>query len=209
MADLDDFFAKKDRKKSKAVKKFATTDELAKKLEDPKQKTDVRPKKERPAVEGEEAGRGGEEEEWKEYEEPVKDYTGLKIQVLQGDNGAQEAGRDSASEDTAPESGKVKGPWNKSAPEAEAPPPPPVVEEKPREQKPAVYVPPVSRQRAVEPQVRRNQAVKNCLNLTCLPERVIYGSGWDTGVAGGGKLGSGAAAGGVGVITGGVGVRTS
>lgn len=59
MADLDDFFAKKDRKKSKAVKKFATTDELAKKLEDTKQKSDVRPKKERPVQEGEEGGRAG------------------------------------------------------------------------------------------------------------------------------------------------------
>lgn len=59
MADLDDFFAKKDRKKSKSVKKFATADELAKKLEDTKQKPDVRPKKERPAQEGEETGRAG------------------------------------------------------------------------------------------------------------------------------------------------------
>lgn len=33
MADLDDFFAKKDRKKAKG-KKFATTDEIAKKLEE-------------------------------------------------------------------------------------------------------------------------------------------------------------------------------
>ncbi|XP_063835810.1 protein CDV3 homolog [Ostrinia nubilalis] len=113
MADLDDFFAKKDRKK-KAVKKFATADELAKKLEDTKQKTDVRPKKERPVQEGEEGGRAGEEEEWKEYEEPVKDYTGLKIQVLQGGNGAPESGGRSESEDSAPDgSGKGKGPWNK------------------------------------------------------------------------------------------------
>ncbi|KAI5643712.1 carnitine deficiency-associated protein 3 domain-containing protein [Phthorimaea operculella] len=100
MADLDDFFAKKDRKKSKSVKKFATTDEIAKKLEDGKQKPEARPKKERPATEGEEGSRAGEEEEWKEYEEPVKDYTGLKIQVLQGGNGASDAGRDSAGEET-------------------------------------------------------------------------------------------------------------
>lgn len=56
MADLDDFFAKKDRKKSKS-KKFATADELAKKLDDTKQKSDVRPKKDRPAQEGDETGR--------------------------------------------------------------------------------------------------------------------------------------------------------
>lgn len=59
MADLDDFFAKKDRKKSKAVKKFATTDEVAKKLDEPKQKSDVRPKKERPIQEGDEPRRAG------------------------------------------------------------------------------------------------------------------------------------------------------
>lgn len=57
MADLDDFFAKKDRKKSKAVKKFTTADEMAKKLDEPKQKPEVRPKKERPVQEGEEPTR--------------------------------------------------------------------------------------------------------------------------------------------------------
>ncbi|KAL0809622.1 hypothetical protein ABMA28_011152 [Loxostege sticticalis] len=163
MADLDDFFAKKDRKK-KAVKKFATADELAKKLEDTKQKTDVRPKKERPVQEGDEAGRAGrqspskEEEEWKEYEEPVKDYTGLKIQVLQGGNGAPESGRDPASEDCAPDgSGKGKGPWNKPTEVEPAPPPPPVEEPPRREVKPAAYVAPAQRNRPVEP-LRRNQA---------------------------------------------------
>lgn len=34
MSDLDSFFAKKDKKKGKAGKKFATTEEIAKKLED-------------------------------------------------------------------------------------------------------------------------------------------------------------------------------
>lgn len=43
MADLDDFFAKKDRKKTKS-KKFATPDELAKKLEDTTKKNEVKPK---------------------------------------------------------------------------------------------------------------------------------------------------------------------
>lgn len=48
MADLDDFFAKKDRKKSKS-KKFATTEELARKSEDTSKKVETKPKKERPA----------------------------------------------------------------------------------------------------------------------------------------------------------------
>lgn len=34
MSDLDSFFAKKDKKKGKTGKKFATTEEVAKKLED-------------------------------------------------------------------------------------------------------------------------------------------------------------------------------
>ncbi|KAL4717881.1 hypothetical protein ACJJTC_005726 [Scirpophaga incertulas] len=159
MADLDDFFAKKDRKKSKAVKKFATADELAKKLDDPKQKTEVRPKKDRPVQEGEEVGKAVEEEEWKEYEEPVKDYTGLKIQVLQGGNGAPDSGRDAASEDYGgPDgTGKIKGPWNKPV-EVEQPPAP-VEEPKPREAKrEEVYVPPISRGRPAEPMLKRNQA---------------------------------------------------
>ncbi|XP_072937822.1 protein CDV3 homolog isoform X2 [Epargyreus clarus] len=184
MADLDDFFAKKDRKKSKSVKKFATADELAKKMEDPKQKTDVRPKKERPANEGEEGGRAGEEEEWKEYEEPVKDYTGLKIQVLQGGSGAPESGRDTAAEDYAPDSGKGKGPWNKpqQVEVEQAPPPPP--EEKPREAKPSAYVAPSSRLRAAEP-VRRNQAkhapdIHNDDYFPVLGAGGKRGGGWST-----------------------------
>lgn len=57
MADLDDFFAKKDRKKSKNVKKFSTADEVAKKLEDTK-KADKVVKKDRQGSnqEGDEAG---------------------------------------------------------------------------------------------------------------------------------------------------------
>lgn len=45
MADLDDFFAKKDRKKTKP-KKFATPDELVKKLEDTTKKNELKPRKE-------------------------------------------------------------------------------------------------------------------------------------------------------------------
>ncbi|XP_047541616.1 protein CDV3 homolog isoform X1 [Vanessa atalanta] len=190
MADLDDFFAKKDRKKSKSVKKFATADELAKKLEDTKQKTDVRPKKERPAQEGEETGRAGEEEEWKDYEEPVKDYTGLKIQVLQGNAGAQESGRDSSAEDSAPENTKNKGPWNKpvEVEQAAAPPPPPP-EEKTKSQ-PSTYVPPQSRNRDVEPVRRHQSGKKNAPDIhnddyfPVLGAGGKRGGGWST--AGGG-----------------------
>lgn len=53
MADLDDFFAKKDKKKSKS-KKFSTTEEVAKKLEEPK-KIEKPTKKDR-VPEGEDGG---------------------------------------------------------------------------------------------------------------------------------------------------------
>jgi hypothetical protein len=55
MADLDDFFAKKDRKKAKG-KKFTTTDEVAKKLEETGKRVEKPKPKEKPAnPEGEES----------------------------------------------------------------------------------------------------------------------------------------------------------
>lgn len=57
MADLDDFFAKKDRKKSKG-KKFATTDEIAKKLEEKKTE---KPKKDKLTYQSSLTGQAGEE----------------------------------------------------------------------------------------------------------------------------------------------------
>lgn len=47
MADLDDFFAKKDRKKAKG-KKFTTTDEIAKKLEETGKRSEKIKIKDRP-----------------------------------------------------------------------------------------------------------------------------------------------------------------
>lgn len=47
-ADLDDFFAKKDRKKAKG-KKFTTTEEIAKKLEETGKKIEKPKPKEKPA----------------------------------------------------------------------------------------------------------------------------------------------------------------
>lgn len=54
MADLDDFFAKKDRKKAKG-KKFTTTEEIAKKLEETGKRIEKPKPKEKPTnPEGEE-----------------------------------------------------------------------------------------------------------------------------------------------------------
>lgn len=63
MADLDDFFAKKDRKKTKA-KRFATSDELAKKLEDTTKKSETKLRKDpQPAVQSTTQLDGGVEAE--------------------------------------------------------------------------------------------------------------------------------------------------
>lgn len=105
MADLDDFFAKKDRKKKGTVKKFATPEELAKCIEDTTKKaTEVKPRKVTPAAtagissssSSSATGPAGAnadgseqkapepvvEEEWKEFEEERKDYSGLKLTQL-------------------------------------------------------------------------------------------------------------------------------
>lgn len=50
MADLDDFFAKKDRKKSKSKPKFLTAEELVKSLEDTSKRDATKPKKEQNAL---------------------------------------------------------------------------------------------------------------------------------------------------------------
>ncbi|EAT35618.1 AAEL012227-PA [Aedes aegypti] len=89
MADLDDFFAKKDRKKSKA-KKFATPEELAKSIEEAAKKTaDAKTARKVTPINVEAVGAGNEQkkpeqadEEWKEFEEERKDYSGLKLAQL-------------------------------------------------------------------------------------------------------------------------------
>ncbi|XP_017018909.1 protein CDV3 homolog isoform X2 [Drosophila kikkawai] len=97
MAELDDFFAKKDKKKGKKATKFVTADELVKSLEDGSKREVVKPKKPEAVAGGVAAAAAGEnetsakvpesvapvEEEWKEFEEEQrKDYSGLKIGQL-------------------------------------------------------------------------------------------------------------------------------
>lgn len=107
MADLDDFFAKKDKKKSKSKPKFLTAEELVKNLEDTsKREAALKPKKADLPIVAASAiaapdevigSAGGDEiknevvveqpqqteEEWKEFEEEQrKDYSGLKIGQL-------------------------------------------------------------------------------------------------------------------------------
>lgn len=143
MADLDDFFAKKDRKKSKSNKKFSTTDEVAKKLEDNAKKTEIKKKPERPADGEEPSTPEVEQDEWKEFEEEKKDYTGLKIGNLSinPNNDGSQGNTDSNSEQQQGEEGdqqsdRKAGPWKKieDMVDAAPPPPPPKVEEKPKPQ---------------------------------------------------------------------------
>lgn len=155
MADLDDFFAKKDRKK-KTSKKFTTTEEVAKKLEDTAKKTEKQ-KKER-VPEGEEDRTPGhvspislnqvgltrfevrsghiaptfsphpsrfcllkDQDEWKEFEEEKKDYTGLKIGHLSSNpnqethsaNPEAGSGEQTDGGDNGAESDRKPGPWKR------------------------------------------------------------------------------------------------
>ncbi|CAG2065308.1 unnamed protein product [Timema podura] len=139
MADLDDFFAKKDRKKANR-KKFTTTDEIAKKLEETGKKVE-KPKKEKPPPTSQVPGEGEEEQvhqveeiheedEWREFEEEKKDYTGLKIGHLQINEGENNIGTGEDEEDQMEENEagemvmrrKVQsGPWKIVNPQSQPP----------------------------------------------------------------------------------------
>ncbi|XP_017893453.1 protein CDV3 homolog [Ceratina calcarata] len=139
MADLDDFFAKKDRKKAKG-KKFTTTEEIAKKLEETGKRL-VKKSKDKPLnPEGEETLQTEDEDEWREFEEEKKDYTGLKIgnltvnESVDAESDDEKGTGDNSSDGESGEGGtKHSGPWKKPelAPQPEvietAPPPLPPV----------------------------------------------------------------------------------
>lgn len=138
MADLDDFFAKKDKKKSK-VKKFTASDLLTSSKfqqgEDVAAAPTGLPKKqpsEKPKIKEENSEQPGEsenvpvksksteveEEEWGEFEqEKERDYSGLKIQKLQIQDSEEDDYEDSGEQELNEEGELVKkepaGPWNK------------------------------------------------------------------------------------------------
>lgn len=126
MADLDNFFAKKDRKKSKG-KKFTTTEEIAKKLEEPGKRPEKPKPKDKPPIAETEEIQHTEDDEWKEFKEEKKDYTGLKIGNLNiGESTDIESDDESGSVDNSSdreskENGKHAKPWNKSEPPPEQP----------------------------------------------------------------------------------------
>jgi len=121
MADFDDFFAKKDKKK-KGTKKFskANTDVIAKNLEETAIKEQQAQDKEITNM-GEDAMntekvKQQDDDEWDDYRENKKDYTGLKIENLV----VEEPVKQEEEETEINEDGEVvkvkkgeDGPWNK------------------------------------------------------------------------------------------------
>jgi len=141
MADLDDFFAKKDKKK-KGTKKFsqANTDVIAKNLEESAIKEQLQQDKDITTNIGDEMNQENvnqqDDDEWDDYRENKKDYTGLKIETLV----IEDPEKPVVEEETeVNENGEVvkkkeeSGPWNKkdgersNSSEVESP----VVESKP------------------------------------------------------------------------------
>jgi len=155
MADLDDFFAKKDKKK-KGTKKFsqANTDVIAKNLEETAIKEQIQQDKDITNI-GDEMNPESvkaqlswisrqfklnskdetDDDEWDDYRENKKDYTGLKIETLVIEDVEKPALEEETEVD---ENGEVvkkeeSGPWNKkdgersNSSEVESP----VVESKP------------------------------------------------------------------------------
>lgn len=85
MADLDDFFAKKDKKKGKP-KKFVTAEEIAKQLDDTSKKA-VESKMKKPNEPAENKSDSQlQDDEWMEVKEQKKDYSGLKLAQLNIDD---------------------------------------------------------------------------------------------------------------------------
>ncbi|KAJ3647535.1 hypothetical protein Zmor_019406 [Zophobas morio] len=182
MADLDDFFAKKDRKKSKNTKKFSTTDEVAKKLEDNAKKSE-KLKKER-VPEGDETSTPvHDQDEWKDFEEEKKDYSGLKIGNLtiasppEGSTGATEASTEQQTgcDEAGPDNEKKVGPWKRVDVEVQEEP---VKVEKKPEAPPVktiggAYVPPSmrnqSQQAPVQPSRLRSKAAPDIHNEEFFP----------------------------------------
>lgn len=150
MADLDDFFAKKDKKK-RSTKKFPTPEDVSKQLEETAAKTkEVKAKKEAPPLNTEgttepevaevsdrsllrislSVSRQGltdavcsrsQGDEWKDFvEEGVKDYTGLKIGNLQLKDNDYSVHEGEGDKNAEGGDGERKGPWENQGGEGDA-----------------------------------------------------------------------------------------
>lgn len=172
MADLDRFFAKKDKKKVKG-KKFTTTDEIAKRLEDSEKKLEKEftkvietpkkveetieetaepgeapPKKKTQPVKEQQPPRK-EEEEWKDFaDESSHDYSDLKITKLQIEDEEEGGGSGEDDNESSDKDEKKDGVWKKETQQTQqqVTGPAPVPDEKETTPTPAntssSYVPP-------------------------------------------------------------------
>jgi hypothetical protein len=138
MADLEDFFAKRDKKKKTKGQKFETTglDDVAKildaKVKERKKQETNKSTYQVPASDSTDQTstdyRAQEDDEWKEIVEEKPDYTGLKIQELVLED-EEENGKDGGGEEDGDK--PQEGPWRKDrkpAPTPAAPVPTPVEE---------------------------------------------------------------------------------
>ncbi|CAH1732813.1 protein CDV3 homolog [Aphis gossypii] len=164
MADLDNFFAKKDRKKTKGQKFATSSDNMATGQEELQKKQDKQ-KKERSersltiqsnyATENDNKSSSKMlEEEWNEYQEEIKDYTTLKMQTLTADcpsSFTDNNDKDDEIEFEENEAGEMvpkrknAGPWKLTEPEQPPPPPPKAAPPVVAEVQKKVYVPPAQR----------------------------------------------------------------
>lgn len=123
MADLDDFFAKKDKKK-KTKKGFskANTEVLAKNLEENDRKeqqaeekaNDMASRGQRFIENQQGLSKEADAEEWKEYEDTKLDYSNLKIDTLKLEDDADPGDGDDVNEDGEKvKKSKEGGTWSK------------------------------------------------------------------------------------------------
>lgn len=142
---LDDFFAKRDKKKKKEKVKgkeqaIGGAVMVVKKTKREKEKSTK--------SENQDAQMEKEDEEWKDFEQKEVDYTGLRLQAMQmsDEKEEEEYEKEEVGEDgeiILVTGDKVSGPWNKSG----APPSAAPVEEVevPEPKAPGVYRPPGAR----------------------------------------------------------------
>ncbi|XP_064094202.1 protein CDV3 homolog isoform X5 [Macrobrachium nipponense] len=188
MSDLDSFFAKKDKKKVKG-KKFTTSDEIARRLEESEKKDQIQvlkskvepvrkleePSEDSPVVEDPPQK---EEEEWNDFEDDKdKDLTNLKINKLQIED-EEDLGGGSADDDgeKGEHGDKRDGVWKTESMQQPAPAPQVTTIEPEEKGRPTInssYVPPHMRNTSASPlpksTPRRNKTAPDINNEMAFP----------------------------------------
>ncbi|XP_037136250.1 protein CDV3 homolog isoform X1 [Syngnathus acus] len=113
---LDDFFAKRDKKKKKDKGKAKESAVSSTGLKKSKKENEKSSK-----GDGQDANMDKEDEEWKEFEQKEVDYSGLRLQALQISDEKDEEDYDDEEQDEDGDvlivagGDKMSGPWNKSS----------------------------------------------------------------------------------------------